>query len=334
MRFGLCGICGAMAILLLAPPGLSDVGQEPLPALPLAPLSLTSPVSQPTVSTPTPPGQTLADAYSPLRLSIMDEPESVYPQIIPPESQEPMNAGSVSFNLTVSYLSRYVFRGIDQATLPGHTEDSLQFNGAAEFDLGKIPHPFIGLFVNVFNNDPVARFEEVRPVIGLRWIIKPLTIIGTYTSYLFPNRKSLDTQEATLELSLDDSRIWNTDKPLLSPYIYSAYDFGDYYGVYLETGLKHDFAIEETGITLTPSASIAYVLRDPYFRKAVGGSDTGAQHFEVGLTLTYSLNNLLNIPRRFGHWNIKGYLFDDGPIDSELKANTRLFGGAGIDFEY
>jgi hypothetical protein len=92
--------------------------------------------------------------------------------------------------------------------------------------------------------------------------------------------------------------------------------------------------IEETGLTLTPSASIAYVLRDPYFRKTTGGSDTGAQHFEVGLTLTYSLNNLLNIPRRFGHWNIKGYLFDDGPIDSDLRANTRLFGGAGINFEY
>ena len=36
------------------------------------------------------------------------------------------------------------------------------------------------------------------------------------------------------------------------------------------------------------------------------------------MTLTYSLNNLLNIPRRFGHWNVKGYVFDDGPIDSDL----------------
>ena len=70
------------------------------------------------------------------------------------------------------------------------------------------------------------------------------------------------------------TRAWNTDKPMLSPYIYSAYDFGIYYGIYLEVGLKHDFVIEETGLTLTPSASMAYVLRDPYFRKTVGASDT------------------------------------------------------------
>jgi hypothetical protein len=334
MRLGLRGVLAAtgMAFLLQFVPGAA--GQLASPPRSLAPLSLSPPVSQPTVSAPTLPSQTLADAYSPLRLAIVDEPESVYPQIIPPESQEPVNAGAVNFDLTVSYLSRYVFRGVDQATLPGHTEDSLQFNGAAEFDLGKIPHPFIGLFVNVFNNDPVARFEEVRPVVGLRWLLKPLTLIGTYTSYIFPNRKALDTQEVSLELSLDDSRLWNTVNPVLSPYIYSAYDFGIYYGVYFEVGIKHDFVIEETGLTLTPSASMAYVLRDPYFRKAVGGSDTGAQHFEVGMTLTYSLNNLLNIPRRFGHWNVRGYLFDDGPIDSDLRANTRLFGGAGINFEY
>jgi len=31
---------------------------------------------------------------------------------------------------------------------------------------------------------------------------------------------------------------------------------------------------------------------------------------------------------------IQGYLFDDGPIYSDLRANTRLFGGVGIDFKY
>ncbi len=326
IRLGLCAIFAAAATLWLPMPE-SHADDQP----PAAPLSLVASPAQ----APAQPGSRVADAYSPVRLAIVDEPESVYPQIIAPQSQEPFNAGSVSFDLSVSYLSRYVFRGIDQATLPGNnSENSLQFNGAAEFDLGRIPHPFIGLFVNVFNNDPVSRFEEVRPVAGLRWIIKPLTVIAQYTSYIFPNRKSLDTQEGMLRLELDDSRLWNTDKPVISPYILAAYDFDRYYGVYLEVGLKHDFAIEETGLTITPSASIAYVLSDSYFRETPNGSDTGLQHFEVGLTVSYSLNNLLNIPRRFGQFNIKGYLFDDGGIDSKLRADTRLFGGAGIDFQY
>jgi len=324
MRSGLCGILISAALAL---PGLLDsraAAEVALPALTLAPSA--APVDRPALPS-------VADSIRPQTLSVVDEPESVYPQILS-EPNEGINAGAVHFSLDVSYLTRYVFRGVDQATLPGHSENSLQFNGEAEFDLGKIPHPFIGLFANVFNQDPVARFEEVRPVVGLRWTIKPLTLEGTYTAYLYPDRKDLDTHEGTLKLTLDDSRLWNHDTPLFSPYIFAAYDFELYYGVYLEFGIKHDFVIEETGITLTPSASIGYSLGDSYFRKPGSLSDSGPQHYELGLTLNYSLNHLLNIPHGFGRWNIRGYFFDDNGIDSDLRADTRLFGGGGIDFEY
>lgn len=274
----------------------------------------------------------------PVRLAIIDEPESVYPQAIAQEPTEPGNMGSVNFDLKVSYLTRYVFRGVDQATIETRPENSLQFDGSFEFDLGKLPHPFVGLFVNVFNNDPIARFEEVRPTVGLRWTIKPLTLTGAYVSYIYPNRKSLDTEEALVKLSWDDSRLWNRDTPMFSPYFLAAYDFERYFGTYLEFGVMHNFVIEETGLTLTPSASIAYVVGDPYFRKTptttATGQDTGFQHYEFGLTLDYSLNNLLNISRRFGQWSIRGYIFDDSRISRELRADNRLFGGGGIEFKY
>jgi hypothetical protein len=328
MRLWLRVILGSAAVSVLAVPMALGAVPEADSAFGLS--SASTPTAVPVAQ----PASSVADAYAPQRMAIVDEPESVYPQASAPHTQEPLNSGSVSFDLTISYLSRYVFRGVDQATLPGHSENALQFKGEAEFDLGRLPHPFVGLFVNVFNSDPVSRFEEVRPVLGLRWLIKPLTITTVYNAYIFPNRKDLDTQEVALQFSLDDSRLWNTDKPILSPYVLAAYDFERYFGVYLELGLKHDFVIEETGITLTPSASVAYTIDDKYFAKDAGGTGTGAQHFEVGLTLNYSLNNLLNISRRFGQWNIQGYLFDDGPINSELRADTRLFGGAGIDFKY
>jgi len=330
MRLRLCGILGSAAICVLALPMSRATALDiDLPTLSLAPAAASTDVSAAAPSAPA-----VADAYAPLRMAIVDQPESVYPQTISPQSQEPINAGAVSFDINVSYLTRYVFRGVDQTTQPGQSENALQFNGAAEFDLGRLPHPFVGLFVNVFNSDPVSRFEEVRPFLGLRWLIKPLTLTAMYTSYIFPNRQDRDTQEGSLALSLDDSRLWNTDKPILSPYILAAYDFGKFYGVYLEVGIKHDFVIEETGITLTPSASIAYVINNNYFITNPNEKGTGPQHFELGLTANYSLNNLLNISRRFGQWNIQGYLFDDGPIDSDLRANTRLFGGVGIDFKY
>jgi hypothetical protein len=328
MRLRLCGILGFAAVCLAALPTARAAAPDGTTSLSLGP-GISQPASSPEKST-----GSVSDVYSPARLSIVDEPDSVYPQSSAPQSQERVNAGSVNFDLTVAYLGRYVFRGVDQATLPGRAENSLQFNGSAEFDLGRLPHPFVGLFVNVFNSDPVARFEEVRPVLGLRWLIKPLTLTALYTSYIFPNRKNLDTQEAGLELSLDDSRLWNNDKPILSPYILAVYDFELYYGVYMEVGIKHDFVIEETGITLTPAASFAYTINDKYFIKTSTGQGTGAQHYELSLTGNYSLNNLLNISRRFGQWNVQGYLYYDGPIDTELRADTRLFGGVGIDFKY
>lgn len=328
MRLRWCGILGSTAVCLLTLPLANAASPDAGTSLTLVP-NVPQPVASPVV--PAPP---VSDAYAPMRLAIVDEPESVYPQSNAPQAQEPGNSGAVNFDLTVSYLSRYVFRGVDQATLPGRSENALQFNGAAEFDLGRLPHPFVGLFVNVFNNDPVARFEEVRPILGLRWLLKPLTLTAAYVSYIFPNRQNLDTQEGQLQLSFDDSRLWNTDKPILSPYFLAAYDFGKFYGMYLEAGLKHDFVIEETGITLTPSASIGYAINNNYFVTSPNAHGTGPQHFEVGLTANYSLNNLLNIPRRYGQWNVRGYLFDDGPIDSDLRADTRLFGGGGIDFKY
>ena len=270
----------------------------------------------------------------PVRLAIIDQPESVYPQVVAQEPPEPLNAGSVHFDLNVSYLTRYVFRGVDQTTLPNRSENSLQFNGTAEFDLGKLPHPFVGLFVNVFNQDPIARFEEVRPIVGLAWTIKPLTIDFAYQSFIFPNRKNLDTQEVWTSITLDDSRFWNTDRPVFTPYIFGAYDFERYFGFYIEGGVKHDFVIEDTGLTLTPSASIAYVATDRYFLLAPRQTDTGFQHYEVGLTLSYSLNNVLNIPARFGQWRLKGYLFDDQRINNHLRSDTRLFGGGGLEFSY
>ncbi len=270
----------------------------------------------------------------PVRLALFDEPESVYPPPTAPTPDEGYNAGSVNFKMEASYWTRYVYRGVDQTTNGKATENSLQFRGISEFDLGKLPHPFIGLFVNVFNNDPVSRFEEVRPFAGLKWTIKPLTIEVGYQNYLFPSRRAQDTQEVWASIALDDSRIFRTEKPIFSPYIYGAYDFELYHGFYVEAGIKHDFLIQDTGITLTPSAAAAYVISDKYFREAGDNHDTGLQHFEAGMTLGYNLNSLINIPRRYGQWRLKGYLFYTDGIENRLRADSGLYGGGGISFEY
>lgn len=262
------------------------------------------------------------------------EPDNVYLSPAPPTVEQLTNQGGVNFSLDVSYLTRYVYRGVDQTTPPLHSEAPLQFNGELEFNLGRLPHPFVGVFANVFNNDPISRFEEVRPYAGLEWTLRPITVSGGYNSYVFPNRKPQDTQEVWAQIVVDDSRFFHTERPVLSPYIYGAYDFDKYDGFYLQAGLKHDFYVGDSGLILTTQGDIGYVAHDRYFVRPPSTQITGFQHYDVGLTATYSLNTAFNLPRRYGDWQLKGYLFYTNGLSSHLRGNTLIWGGFGIGFRY
>jgi len=254
-----------------------------------------------------------------------------------------VNEGGVHLSLTVNYLTDYVFRGIDRSEVgaidPSETgtttEDraNLQFDGKLSFDLGRAPHPFVGVFVNVFNDDPVSRFQEVRPFVGLDWNLRPLLLTAGWQTFIFPERDEFNTAEVFGRLELDDSVFWRTDRPVLSPYVFAAYDYDKYDGVYLEAGVRHACPIEGTGLTLTAVADVAYVAGNGYFTR-LGGDDTGFQHYDVGLIGSYSLNTLVNFPRRYGEWTLRGYLFYTDGIARELRADTQLWGGVGVGFEY
>jgi hypothetical protein len=273
----------------------------------------------------------------PLQLAQLDEVESIYEDVGPPKPEQGWNQGGVTFDLTVSYLTDYMFRGVERSDNGGNEDaPNLQFDGSFEFDLGHGPHPLAGVFVNVFEDDPISEFQEIRPYFGFKWNIRPLLFDARYVTYIFPEREDMNTNEVTLSLTLDDSRIWRTEKPVLSPYAFAAYDFDLYNGVYVEVGMKHDFELEGTGLVLTAIADVGYVTGHPFFTDHSSSDPTadGLQHYDLGLIGTYSLNTLLNIPRRYGQWAAKGYLYYTDGIESGLLADTQLWGGVGIEFKY
>jgi len=99
-------------------------------------------------------------------LTLQQRPESIYAPAAPPREDEGVNEGAVHLDLTVRYMSDYVYRGIDRSEVGGREDaPNVQFDGKLEFDLGKLPHPYVGLFVNVYDSDPISQFQEVRPVI-------------------------------------------------------------------------------------------------------------------------------------------------------------------------
>ena len=281
-----------------------------------------------------------------------DPYESIYLPPGPPREAEGTNQGGVNFDLKVSYLTDYVFRGIDQgerlasldeegefdetADLGAEDAPNLQFDAFLKLNLGRLPHPIAGLFANVFNDDPISRFQEIRPYFGFDWNLKPLRVQAGQISYIYPEREALNTQEVWTSVTFDDSRLWRTEKPVFSPYGFVAYDYDLYDGLYAELGVRHDFELEDAGITLTALADVAYVLNHELFTDfdAAEPQDTGFHHYDIGLVGTYSLNRGMGIPKRYGQWTLNGYLYYTDGINEGLRDDTQVWGGVGLGFRY
>lgn len=274
-------------------------------------------------------------SVNPNALTLADQPpESIYAPPTPPRVEEGINEGGLHLDLGARWMTDYVYRGIDFSETGGH-EDSpnYQFNGKLSMDLGKLPHPYVGLFVNYFDSDPVSRFQEFRPNFGFDWLFKPILFTAGYNAYIYPDRDNLSTSEVFGRFEFDDSFLFHTLRPVLSPYVYGAYDVDLYNGWYLEAGVKHDFQIEDTGLTLTLLADVSYVSKWQQFLE-VGTNDTGFQHYDLGAIGSYSLNNLFNIPKHYGEFELKGYLYYTDNLDHNLLAPSQMWGGVGIEMHY
>jgi hypothetical protein len=282
------------------------------------------------------PAATAADlAPNPAALSLLPDDRSVYAPPAPPRDDEGVNAGGVHIDLNVRYVTDNVFRGVDRSEVGGPEDaPNLQFDGRLSFDLGKLPHPFVGAFVNVYDSDPVSRFQEVRPYFGFQWNLRPFLVEAGNVTYIFPERDDLNTAEVYGRVTFDDSWLFRTDRPILSPYVYVAYDYDKYDGWYVEAGLKHEMVIEGTGLTLTGVANIAYVLDHGFFALTPNGKDTGLQHYQVGLIASYSLNHLFQLSPRYGTFTLEGYVFYDDRTSTDLRADIQIWGGMGIGFKY
>ena len=269
-------------------------------------------------------------------------PSSVYapPPIFTPE--QGVNQGGVTLQIDVTYYTDYVFRGIKRFSdaETGASEDSanLQPFGKVSFDLGKLPSPFVSVFANVATDDQVSNFEEIRPTVGFDWDLRLFQVSAGHTSYVFPSRNERETNEIFASLTLNDAAVFNTERPILSPFVFAAYDYDRFDGLYLEGGLRHDFEVENTGLTVTVEGVVAYVnhyglLAGP--PDATGNAqDTGFPFYQLGLIGRYDLNALLNLSTRYGEFALTGYLYYTDGIDDSLRADTQLWGGAGISFRY
>ncbi len=275
-------------------------------------------------------------------------PPSVYAPPELPTEADGTNMGAVSLEVSMRYMTDYVYRGVEVYESP-KSEDQLilQLDGKLAFDLGKLPHPYVGVFVNAAEDDPVSDFQEIRPTLGFDWTIKPIVISAGYSAYIYPDRNDFDTNEVFIKLALDKNVLFG-GKTVPAPYVLAAYDFDLYDGLYIEGGIEYAMPFDEIGLKLNFIGSIAYISgwesfpegdNGPFpgfFTNALTTDETidGLQHWQVGVVGEYSLNHLFNVSERYGEWSLTGYLYYTDTIDDNISATSQLWGGAGLTFRY
>lgn len=267
--------------------------------------------------------------------SVSDESIYANTPLVSPQDQD-INSGGVNLSLDFSYGTRYVYRGVDHDNVAAHSDSlNLLIDSKLSFDFGQYPHPFVGVFTNIYDADPVSRFQEIRPYLGADWNLRPFLLEGGQISYIYPQREGFNASEFYGKVTLDDSWIFNTTTQLVSPYVEGAYDYHANNGWYVEVGLKHDIPIEDWGLVITAQAAagyIAHIHQQFIFVNTV--KETGWQHAEFGLSASYNLNTLFNIPKRFGEFDLQGYVYDTNRISTNITADNVLWSGAGIGFKY
>jgi hypothetical protein len=269
-------------------------------------------------------------------LALADNPPSVYAPPAPPRENEGVNNGGAHLDFNLDYMSEYIYRGLDYSKVAGngHAADE-QFDARLEFDTAHWPHPFLGVFGNILDSDPVSRFQEFRPYGGLELTLRPLTITVGDTYYVYPEREQFNTSEVFSKLTVDDGALFGSTKPVFTPYFYGAYDYNLNKGFYLETGIKHEFAFEDWPLKITTLADIGYVNHIHQQFVFVSPKAYGFQHYDVGLKLSYSLNALLGISDRFGKFSLEGSMWYTGGIQRhDFNTVDQLWGGAGFAFHY
>ncbi len=266
-----------------------------------------------------------------------------------PAPQEWKKPLPVSFSLDYTLVSDYVFRGINFSEYRGEGREgpNHQLAVGVEVDLGKA-----GAIGATFWFECYAFQEQLTPgydgniqeidyTIYYRYEVKPIdtTIEMGWIAYTFPGvgGDGHATYELYVKLSYDDSKLFGTDSPVLSPYVYYGVDYdAGKCGSWLEFGVSHDFAVFEH-VTVTPSAALGVDIHylDKFDVAGNGGETSSARLANIlyGLNISYDLSGALNLPPQIGSVTISGFLNYSQAFRDELL-NDEFFGGMNVGWSW
>ncbi|MEK6676002.1 MAG: hypothetical protein AABZ47_10155 [Planctomycetota bacterium] len=271
-------------------------------------------------------------------------------------------ASPFSISATYSLYSDYILRGINLSEYRGEGREkpNHQMTTSITTDVGLLFGEDAGSwgsfgFVTFFEwfaaqrkIDPVGGGQNLQEVdYSMSWSY-PLTPISStftlgYTFLTFPNRTQANTHEWYVKLAHNDTWMWkwlwpDNDGPVLSPWVFLSHDVDSAAGgSWIETGVKHDFAVVEN-VTVSPAMTLAIDHR--YLDRLLATGSRGSTrlaYLQYALSVGYNLSSALNWSDKYGTVVLSGFLnFNDalGNTDDDGTISDEFYGGISLGWSF
>ena len=266
---------------------------------------------------------------------------------------------SKPFNIGVDYTitSDYIWRGINLSEPAGERGDvpNHQLNVWLE-----IPTDRFGTFSasvwfvwyagqTLITPTEDTKLQEVDYILSWAYALKPIdtTVTLGWIAYTFPPfaGDAHTTYELFVKLEYDDSKLWGTEGPVLSPYFYYGIDLDlAEHASWMEFGISHEFALadcealENTALkhmTITPALVLGIDHR--YLDKFAGVSgvspSTRLAFINYGVSVGYDISAALGIPEKYGSVSMSGFLNFSQALNQTLL-NDEFYGGATVSYAW
>jgi len=253
----------------------------------------------------------------------------------------------LTFSIDYTVASDYVWRGqnLSEYATEGREKLNHQLGLGLSYDTERFG-TFSGLiwfewFAGQESLDPTSGSNHQETDYTLSWSIDIDAIATTvefgWIGYQFPQAvgDASFTHEWYVALGFDDSKLFGTAQPVLSPSVAYYMDVDDIQGSWIEGGVSHDFALAECSLTDTP------ILKDITLTPSlIIGIDHGQisnstklANMQYGLDVAYDLSSAFGIPENLGELTLTGFLRYSDALYEEVL-NDEFWGGATVGYSW
>ncbi len=298
-----------------------------------------------------------------------DEAATTQPTLEKPPEEEERDADTkpgwlnpVSFDITYSLYSDYIFRGLNLSEFeregredPNHqlttslTLDIAKSFGRDEGEFGSFAFDtFFEWYAGQDVIDPLYgdhNCQEIDYTVSYAYEFKPIftTLTGGYVWYAYPNHREIATSEWFFRIEHNDAWMWKGLWPeneggVFNPYL-SYWQDADLisHAAWWQFGFSHEFEVLPD-VTLTPTVDFGVDHHWLHPTLDSGDGTQGLATIQYGLSISYDMSELIRLKQwGFGSVVWSGFMFYSdavgNPRDDHLTADE-FYGGTSIGWSF